>query len=122
QAAELGRLDPEAIARVREEAWPEARNADELGDALALLGFATAEEGADNDWQGWFAELEADGRAARFTTSRGVTLWAAAERLAELGLALPDGRAADGAVVLPAKVADADTALRELVRSRMEAL
>ena len=38
-ASDLGRLDTEAIARVREEAWPEARNADELHDALGLLGY-----------------------------------------------------------------------------------
>jgi ATP-dependent Lhr-like helicase len=36
-AADLGRLDPEAIARVREEAWPDAESADELHDALLWL-------------------------------------------------------------------------------------
>ena len=44
-AADLGRLDPEAIERVREEAWPEAATPDELHDALVVLGFATAAEG-----------------------------------------------------------------------------
>ena len=43
-AADLGRLDPEAIARVRSEAWPEAENADELHDALVWLGFLTGAE------------------------------------------------------------------------------
>src|SRR5262249_57817864 len=43
-ADELGRLDPEAIARVRGEAWPEPQNADELHDALVWLGFLTNEE------------------------------------------------------------------------------
>ena len=38
-ASDLGRLDPEAIARVRGEAWPDAANADELHDALVWLGF-----------------------------------------------------------------------------------
>jgi ATP-dependent Lhr-like helicase len=38
-AADLGRLDPEAIARVRDEAWPEIGSADELHDALVVLGF-----------------------------------------------------------------------------------
>ena len=46
-AADLGRLDPEAIARVRGEAWPDAANADELHDALAWLGFLSAEEAQD---------------------------------------------------------------------------
>ena len=44
-AADVGRLDPEAIERVREEAWPEAATPDELHDALVVLGFATAAEG-----------------------------------------------------------------------------
>ena len=43
-AADLGRLDPEAIARVRAEAWPDAANADELHDALVWLGFLTVDE------------------------------------------------------------------------------
>ncbi len=34
---EVGRLDPEAIAQVREEAWPDVRDADELHDALQTL-------------------------------------------------------------------------------------
>ena len=44
-AADIGRLDPEAIERVCEEAWPEAATPDELHDALVVLGFATAAEG-----------------------------------------------------------------------------
>src|SRR2546430_16863599 len=32
-AADLGKLDAEAIRRVREEAWPDATDADELHDA-----------------------------------------------------------------------------------------
>ncbi len=40
-AADIGRLDPEAIARVREEAWPQAESADELHDALGWLGLLT---------------------------------------------------------------------------------
>src|SRR5229473_2225777 len=44
-ASDLGRLDAEAIARVRLEAWPEAANSDELHDALAWLGFLSPDEG-----------------------------------------------------------------------------
>ena len=32
--SEIGRLDPQAIAEVREEAWPDVRAADELHDVL----------------------------------------------------------------------------------------
>ncbi len=35
--SEIGRLDPAAIAEVREEAWPDVRDADELHDALQTL-------------------------------------------------------------------------------------
>src|SRR5689334_25156858 len=53
-AADLGRLDPEAIARVRTEAWPDPANADELHDALVWLGFLTAEEAASGEgWEDW---------------------------------------------------------------------
>jgi ATP-dependent Lhr-like helicase len=40
----LGVLDPAAIEKVQKEAWPEATNADELHDALMLLGVMTDDE------------------------------------------------------------------------------
>ncbi len=40
----LGILDAAAIEKVEKEAWPEATNADELHDALMLLGVMTEEE------------------------------------------------------------------------------
>jgi ATP-dependent Lhr-like helicase len=123
QAAELGQLDREAIERVRSEAWPQAHNKDELHDALAIVGFVTAEEAvaAGAEWSPYLAELERDGRATTFTTSTG-TLWVSAERLAELRLALPHGVPGHPLVELEGAPSDADTALRELVRSRLEAL
>src|SRR5436190_16232111 len=67
-AAEIGRLDPEAIARVRSEAWPEAGNADELHDALSWLGFLTEGEAAEGpSWSEWFVRVAQDGRATRGT-------------------------------------------------------
>jgi ATP-dependent Lhr-like helicase len=35
--SEIGRLDPAAIAQVREEAWPDVRDADELSEVLQVL-------------------------------------------------------------------------------------
>ncbi|MGD0009113.1 MAG: DEAD/DEAH box helicase [Terriglobia bacterium] len=35
--AEIGRLDPAAIAQVREEAWPDVRDADELSEVLQVF-------------------------------------------------------------------------------------
>jgi ATP-dependent Lhr-like helicase len=66
EAAELGRLDPEAITRVREEAFPEAANRDELHDGLAWLGFLTpAEAAARPGWTEFLAELARERRATR---------------------------------------------------------
>ena len=46
-ADDLGALDPQAIERVREQAWPEAENADELHDALLTSGFILEKEATD---------------------------------------------------------------------------
>ncbi len=47
---EVGRLDQQAIARVREEARPDVRDSDELHDVLQTL-VAVPEEMPDPDWQ-----------------------------------------------------------------------
>ena len=43
-AADIGKLDADAIARVREEAWPDGATADELHDALLWLRYLTDAE------------------------------------------------------------------------------
>ena len=60
RAAELGQLDPAAIARVREEAWPDPRNAEELHEALQWIGYVTDDEA--RPWSAWFGELAAQRR------------------------------------------------------------
>jgi len=123
QAAELGRLDAEAIERVRGEAWPDARDPDELHDALVSVGFVTAAEAETTP--GWLAHFDALRRARRatvFAPPGGETLWVAAERLEDFRLAFPDGAAGDDAAPLPGRAPDSDNALREIVRGRLEAL
>ncbi|HET6395791.1 MAG TPA: DEAD/DEAH box helicase, partial [Pseudoxanthomonas sp.] len=69
-AEDLGRLDPEAVARVREEAWPRARNADEMHEALTGLGFVTAAEAArEPAWEPLLQRLLRDARATRVTAA-----------------------------------------------------
>jgi len=60
-ADDVGRLDPEAIAAVIEEARPDLRNADELHDLLLDLGALPEPEAAG--WTAWLDELIAAGAA-----------------------------------------------------------
>ena len=63
-AQSFGALDPEAIQRVREQAWPKPESPDELHDALLLLGFFTDQEG--QSYQEFFDVLLSEGRVTRF--------------------------------------------------------
>src|SRR6185369_16145421 len=83
-AADLGALDASAIARVRQEAWPEAATPDELHDALLTLGFVTTEEGKRSGWEPLFHRLAGERRVAVMTIPDAAGLWMAAERLPQL--------------------------------------
>src|SRR5205085_3612777 len=84
-AADLGRLDADAIARVRAEAWPEAANADELHDAMVWLGFLTMDEAhAGAGWSERLAELARERRVARLHAPVGM-VWIAAEDRKSVG-------------------------------------
>ncbi|MES0875135.1 DEAD/DEAH box helicase [Sinimarinibacterium thermocellulolyticum] len=116
-AANLGRIDPQAIARVREEMRPAPANPDELHDALIVFGFLTDEE--LRPWAAMLDELLIARRVARIDAPGKPSLWCAAERLRELRMALPQASVHGDAPLLGAEV-DRDTALRELLRSRLE--
>ena len=80
-ASDLGKLDPEAIARVRGEAWPDPIDAEELHDSLLWMAFLTEDEvTAVSEWTGW---LEALGRDRRVVHLQDRRLWVPAERAAE---------------------------------------
>src|SRR6202040_3254644 len=122
-ASDLGRLDPEAIARVRGEAWPDAENADELHDALVWLGFLTdAEVMAEPRWFGWLKDLAAMKRAGRLEMG-GVTLWISAERAAQFRALWPLAKIEPEIGVSSLQVTRAwsgDDALVEIIRGRLE--
>lgn len=59
----LGALDDDAVARVRDEAWPQPGDADEVFEALTWMGYVSADEAVA--WQPWIDALVADGRAQR---------------------------------------------------------
>jgi ATP-dependent helicase Lhr and Lhr-like helicase len=124
-ASDLGALDASAIARVREEAWPEAETPDELHDALLTLGFVTVDEGVRSGWAHLFDALAADRRAAVATLPDGGTrVWVAAERLCQL-LAVHPSLVLEPAITTPPRLArdwPREEALVELVRGRLEGL
>ncbi len=86
-ARDLAALDPEAIARVADEAWPEARNAEEVHDAL--LGFVAIAEPFIADWRDSLHMLRAEGRA-EYIEHHGRRLWFAVEHVASVRLLFPD--------------------------------
>lgn len=124
QADDLGRLDAAAIAKVREEAWPDVRNADEMHDALHALGFISQRE-VDGcvGWDRHLAALAKARRAAQVTLPEGERLWITAERLPQMQ-ALHPALETEPAICVPADYArdwEPDDALREIVRARLSA-
>ncbi|HYX80398.1 MAG TPA: DEAD/DEAH box helicase [Actinomycetota bacterium] len=116
EARDLGRLDPEAIERVRDEARPDPRDADELHDLLmTVIGLRPVDE-----WRGWFDELVEEGRALTLLTPE-VELWCAVERRPALAVLFP-GAIARPDLRSPVAVAaiDKDAAAAELLRGHLE--
>jgi len=111
---EVGKLDPGAIAQVREEAWPDVRDADELHDVLHTLvavpedvslpssermvlqttplGLPGSEIRSQTskveDWRGYFEKLLQQGRAG-IAVMNGRRYWVAAERARSFGELFP---------------------------------
>ena len=75
-SSEVGQLDGKAIDEVREQAWPEARDADELHDALLTLVALPP----TTEWSAFFETL-AQGRRATTLVHGDREFWVAAERL-----------------------------------------
>jgi ATP-dependent Lhr-like helicase len=123
-ADEFGKLDAAAIARVREEAWPEVRSADELHDALLVAGSLPAEgtwgRGDVGAWGPLFEELMRANRAAVLDAPR---MLVAAERLPLITAVYPKARwlpPIDAPERDKAKTWTREAGLLELVRGRLE--
>jgi len=121
---EVGGLDAGAIAQVREEAWPDVRDADELHDVLHTL--VALPEGSNRDgsrgiptsraenaremghpgssfgWSGYFSRLVEEGRAG-IASFDGRRYWVAAERGRSFAALFP-------AAVFEQTLADVETA------------
>ncbi|MDG2307957.1 MAG: DEAD/DEAH box helicase [Candidatus Binatia bacterium] len=123
-ASGIGALDPAAIAEVREQAWPDVRDADELHDALHGFVWLPRETLRQNPpWLAWMDELAAAGRVtiARWTAEGDTApreAFVAAERIEFVRLALPDATldpamdAPTGSPVAPEAETAVQTALR----------
>jgi len=61
----LGALDEDAVARVREQAWPQPESVEEVHEALLWMGYVTREEAERSDWLPWLEELHAARRVER---------------------------------------------------------
>src|SRR5437870_2678137 len=130
----LGVLDAAAIDKVVKEARPEATNADELHDALMLLGVMTAEEmqrtSSGESAEHFMSTLVAENRATRLilptqhSKHREVRgFWIAAERLPTIQAIYPNAVVKRNLTVPEAvrgKNWERADAIRELVRGRME--
>ena len=122
EAKDYSLLDTDAIARVREEAWPLVHNAEELHDALQTLGYVTAAEFADHSYERWRDGLEKQGRLQQLS-SHGQGLYFASEDLPRFKALFPEECVG---LVLPAFLEgvelEPEAALRDLLRGRLEGL
>jgi ATP-dependent Lhr-like helicase len=127
QAAEdLGALDLAAIDAVREEAWPDPRDADEMHETLMDVGFVTCVEvAAQAHWQDWLERLAGQSRASRIQLAdRDLDVWVACENWPILHAVHPQARM-QPALEVPAEYAmewTREAALVELLRARLSAL
>ena len=145
---EVGKLDPRAIAQVRQEAWPDVRDEDELHDVLhtliALPGgyrrgdallpsaepgpalelasvLADRAGGAEQDVTGWrsfFEKLVRDNRATVASVGDR-QYWVSVERLRSFARLFPDGIIASSAPELESAPSSRDEALLALVTGWM---
>jgi len=121
-ARELGSLDAAAIERVREEAWPQPRDAEEVHDALLTL--VAVREADAQPWRPWLDELQAAGRAG-WARSGGVAICLAAESLGLIRLLYPEcaiDLGAEPPKTALVRAADRDEARARLLRGWMEAV
>jgi ATP-dependent helicase Lhr and Lhr-like helicase len=136
---EVGKLDPGAIAQVREEAWPDVRDADELHDVLHTLvalpeGSAdfepigrvpldrTAEGGrphmSTGGWKPYFETLVNERRAGGAVSGRR-RYWVAAERARSFRAIVPEAQFEQSMAEVESGRPSCDDALLTLVTGWM---
>ena len=132
-AADMGKLDPAAITTVREQAWPDVTNADELHDAMHAMGVITDEEGTRAGWARWLDDLIATNRATRLSSVQARsqaepgthTFWVCAECLPLVTAVYPGARLDPPITAPPDKASrlwQREQAITDLVRGRLQSL
>jgi ATP-dependent Lhr-like helicase len=117
---EVGGLDQAAIAQVRDEAWPDVRDADELHDVLHTL-VALPDAGPDfgtGQWTVYFERLVGEGRAA-VAECGGRSYWVAAERARTFSVLFPEARFVQAVADVETTAPNRDDALLTLVTGWM---
>jgi ATP-dependent Lhr-like helicase len=115
--SEVGALDPDAIAEVRQDAWPEARDADELHDVLQTL--IAVPQIIASQWTQYFERLVAERRAGRAWHNE-TAYWLAAERAKSFRSIFPQARFENELPDVEATPPPADDALLTTVRGWMQ--
>jgi ATP-dependent helicase Lhr and Lhr-like helicase len=120
---EVGKLDPAAIAQVREEAWPDVRDSEELADVLQTLvalpgDFASPIGSPQENWSSYFQILSDRGRATR-ASHDGKWYWVSAERLGSFKLLFPSAQLETGIPQVETSLPSSDDALLALVTGWM---
>lgn len=122
QASDYSVLDQEAIARVREEAWPTVTNSEELHDALLSAAFITVSEFTTHQYAQLAEGLQKSGRIYELTTQQ-ESIWVAAENLPMFKAVLPTAPLPDSLPeALRSREWEVEEATREIVRCRLECL
>lgn len=122
-AGELGQLDPQAIAKVIEQAWPDIQNADELHDLmLSVVAIPETNQRLFAQpavlWSEFMSELSARNRASRMTID-GSFYWVATERIALAELIWPHGQVESKLPTIPNAITDRSAAILAALRGWM---
>lgn len=121
---ELGKLDPNAITKVVEQAWPDIRNSDELHDLLKSV-IAIPETNRklpaqpQHEWLQYFEALKSTNRATRLTL-REHRFWVCTERLETAKMIWPDAQIETAVPVIGEAPADRSIAVSSAVRGWMQ--
>ncbi len=127
---EVGKLDPAAIAQVREEAWPDVRDADELHDVLHTLIALPDDRQLRSASPTWVLPHSGLGifrdwcsrKRARRPFANGRHYWVAAERAKTFSLLFPDAIFDPAPAELEGSAPSRDDALLALVTGWMSHL